>query len=205
MTAAVPAQNRTLRPGTDFSITVPGTWVDFPLDDDAALRRTVSAVVKRRVGTDDRLALMRAEARNQLMDAAARAKAAGAIAFAMSLELVPGVPFPASMMVERRAWLTPEQAGDTAALRLARDFPQAQLIDGVGPRVFARHRRYERRTFGEETTLRSELEYQVPHPERGLLRCVFSVEMIDESDVFVELFDVIVGTVRFPEASGSAS
>lgn len=204
MSQPTAAANRTLRPA-GFTVTVPGTWVDVPLESDEALRRSVSAIVKRRVGTDDRLARMRADAREQLGDAARRARAAGAVAFAMSLELAPGVPFPASLVVERREWADPAVDGESVAARLAREFPHAEIVEGVGPRPFARHRRYEQRTFGEESTTRAELEYEIPHPDSGLLRCVFSVEMIDRSEVFIDLFDVIIGTVRFPDPAAHES
>ncbi len=110
------------------SLALPGTWADLPLHDDEALKQRVSALVKQRVGRDDRRAMLRREVREQLMGSAQRARESGAFALHMALELVPGVPFAATLLLALERW--PGPSGGEAPLedRMRATFQGMELI-----------------------------------------------------------------------------
>jgi len=97
-----------VRPGgeVDLDIILPGTWYWIPVDDGEEIRKQCRLVIRRQLGVSDRLASRRREVAEQLVAAAKDAKAAGAVSFAMALELAPGVPFPASLMMNFSDWPT---------------------------------------------------------------------------------------------------
>ena len=97
----------------EFEIVLPGTWACIPMTTPDAIRQRVAALVKKQIGVSDRLAQHRREVREQLVDASLQALAQEALSFAISLELVPGVPFPASMLTSRSSW--PPRARDELA------------------------------------------------------------------------------------------
>ncbi|MFC5928122.1 hypothetical protein D6T64_10465 [Cryobacterium melibiosiphilum] len=197
----------------DYSIVLPGTWAQIPLASREAASARISALVKRQVGMNDRLARHRRDVRDQLLDAALQAQAAHAVSFAISLELAPGVPFPASMLGSRASW--PPQAADaaTAGDRAATDarlrgaFPGAAFLAGGGGLV-ARQAGRGSRAWGEATTQSLSLDYWLPVPDgSGLLQFTISAPMVEGYELFTELFDTIVATVRWEAAApvGSAA
>ena len=99
----------------DLSIVLPGTWVSVPLAGDEDARNRISAFVKKQVGMNDRLARVRRDAREQLIGMAAAAKEAGAFRVGLSLEILPGVPFPAAMIMDFSSW-PPTAAADDGDL-----------------------------------------------------------------------------------------
>ncbi|TFD56082.1 hypothetical protein E3T55_00085 [Cryobacterium frigoriphilum] len=195
----------------DYSIVLPGTWAQIPMQSREAASARISALVKKQVGMNDRLARHRRDVRDQLLDAALQAQAAHALSFAISLELAPGVPFPASMLGSRTPW--PPRATDapgTPALavtpedRLRRDFPAATFVAGsAGP--IARRTQHGTREWGDTTTQTLSLDYWLPVPGAAeLLQFTISAPMVEGYELFTELFDMIMSTVSWhpePEAA----
>src|SRR5690606_10572268 len=108
----------------ELRIIVPGTWVNVPVDDPARATAFLKSLVKKQVGTADRLARVRREATQDLVTTAQSAAEIGVHTYLISLELLPGVPFPAAMMMLDEGWADVAKehlaAGDVAeALRAA--------------------------------------------------------------------------------------
>ncbi len=198
MTRAVGAAGGRLR------FVLPGTWANVPLGDAEVTARFVKQLVLRQVGRADRLARARREAATELTRNAADAAALGAHTYLMSLELLPGVPFPAAILVFDEDWPAAARAGlergDVAeALREA--YPAGEVApQRHGP--VARVAEMTRATTdsGEElVTMR--LEYHVPYPDRSrLLMARVNVPNIPSAEPFATLFDEIVDSVTFVDA-----
>ena len=186
-----------------ISVILPGTWADIPLDDAASTDAAISALVKRQVGRNDRLATLRRNAKQRLAEVARDAREANAVMLALSLDILPGVPFPASLMADYREW--PATVGEerrTVADGLAMLLPAGELLEftsGVAIRSFAR------------TTIRPgtaaipdiKLEYflTVPTGEK-VLHIVADVPIDCDPEIIAALFDAIVDSIRwFPDAT----
>ena len=191
----------------DMTMVLPGSWVSVPLADDERAKREISNLVKRQVGMNDRLARVRRDAREQLRSMAAAAKTAGAFRVGLSLEILPGVPFPAAMIMDYRAWpasVSAFDAGDPAT-KLAAAFPGAEQL-GLDCGPTARTSVATTMRVGDETTQDVKLEYWLPVPggER-LLHITADVPSPGDPELYTELFDAIVDSVRwFPVSGGSA-
>jgi hypothetical protein len=219
----------------EFSIILPGTWAAIPLDDEAETARHIKNLVARQVGRNDRLARTRREAREELTDVAEQAKASGAITLALSLEILPGVPFPASLVVTEDAWPTDSRrsdddlsdnppsdnaasdnaasdnaaddgAPDDLAERLRLARPKAEILDFVSGPV-ARLSQVGEIALGSGTTTNVAAQYWVPvdHGDRLFLVLV-DAPMAEAPDLYLELFDAIVDSMTWiPDAAHSAN
>lgn len=191
----------------NLSIVLPGSWLTLPLDDPAGLERQIASVVKRRIGRDDRLARLRRDAKEQLRGVAAAAAAAGAFRVALSLEILPGVPFPAAMVLDYSEW-PPAAPGAPAGdpeerLRLA--FPGADLLT-LDSGLAARRAFASTIRAGEETTSDVKIQYWLVTPEADtLLHIVVDAPMASDTDLYTQLFDAIVDSVRFTDVTVAAS
>jgi hypothetical protein len=107
----------------ELRIIVPGTWVNVPVDDPQRATEFVKKLVKKQVGTADRLARVRREATQELLGTARDAAQIGVHTYLISLELLPEVPFPAALMMLDEDWPAaarePLAAGDVTAALLA--------------------------------------------------------------------------------------
>lgn len=181
-----------------LSLVLPGTWANIPLDDAASSEAVVSSLVKRQVGRNDRLATLRRDAKQRLEEVARDARESNAVMLALSLELLPGVPFPASLMADYREW--PVVVGETqptiaSALKVL--LPHGELLEfesGLATRTFVR------------TTIRPgtaaipdiKLEYflSAPGGERAL-HLVADVPIDCDPEIIAALFDAIVDSIRW--------
>jgi hypothetical protein len=197
----------------DMTMVLPGSWVSVPLADDERAKRDINNLVKRQVGMNDRLARVRRDAREQLRGMAAAAKSAGAFRAGLSLEILPGVPFPAAMILDYRAWPASAAAvgvagaddADEVAARLGAAFPGAELLLlDCGPT--ARTSLTAALKVGAEKTQDVKLEYWLPVPGgEKLLHITVDVPSPGDPALYTELFDAIVDSVRwFPVSAGSA-
>jgi len=186
----------------DLTMVLPGTWVSVPLEGDERARAAIGSFVKKQVGMNDRLARMRRDAREQLIGMAAAAKQAGAFRVGLSLEILPGVPFPAAMIMDFVDWPASAAApDDDLAARLARAFPEAAQLDlDCGPT--ARASQVSDLRVGAESTQDVKLEYWLPVPDATrLLHLTVDVPSPGDPTLYTELFDAIVDSVRwFPVA-----
>lgn len=196
-------------PEANLSIVLPGSWLTLPLDDPPALERQIASVVKARIGRDDRLARLRRDAKEQLRGMATAAAAAGAFRVALSLEILPGVPFPAAMVLDYSDWppAAPgvmEQPDDTEQrLRLA--FPGADLLD-LGGGLAMRRAIASTIRAGDETANDVKIQYWVITPDADrLLHIVVDAPMASDTELYTQLFDAIVDSVRFTGVIVAAS
>lgn len=182
-----------------FSLVLPGTWVQIPLGDHQRAETVIADLVKRRVGRDDRFATVRREAKQQLLDVAAKATAANAIQLALSMEIVPGFPFPASLMFVYREWPAPVAAEDRLDA-LGRLLPGGEVVD-ADPGPTLRSWRQITMTPGTEEIRTTKLEYVVAAPDgRRVLHAVADVPVDIDPDLIVVLFDSIIDSLRWRSA-----
>lgn len=192
---AAPA--RAIRPTMVF----PGTWANIPLDGDAQTDQAISALIKRQVGRDDRLARLRRDAKDRLRGVAADAKKANAIQLALSLEILPGLPFPASLVSDYRDW---PEGGDslTVAERLGSLLPGGEVLElqsGVAIRTF----RATTMQPGAEQIPDIKLEYYLCVPSgEFLLHVVADVPVLIDPELVAMLFDAMIDSVRWSPAGG---
>ncbi|CAN5327895.1 hypothetical protein BH09ACT6_BH09ACT6_03850 [soil metagenome] len=78
---------------------LPGSWAFIPLENPAATDTAIARLVTRSFGRRDEDARLRAELRSRFTASAHQARTAGASQLHLCLELVPGVPLPASLTV----------------------------------------------------------------------------------------------------------
>lgn len=189
--------------GVDVSIILPGTWATIAVDDVAASERTIAALVKRQVGRDDRLAGVRRQTRDQLRDVVARARGLGVFQVALSLEILPGVPFPAALFLDFSPWdgARPERAEHTTRLRAM--LPSGEILD-LEPGLTMRTWRQVEITPGSELTSDTKLEYLLPTPDgEQLLHIVADAPVECEPEMIVALFDSMVDSIRWLDPLGA--
>jgi hypothetical protein len=178
----------------NFTVVLPGTWASIPMTSDAELERAVTSLVKRQVGRDDRLATARRDAKKQLLETARTARTAGAFSLALSLEIMPGIPFPGSMIFDFVAW---PNASDDLAEQLRSRFGEGELLElqsGLTMRTSA----LETLRIGEEQTPELKLGYFTPAPDRErLLRTTVNLPTVAHPELYTELFDAIVDSIRW--------
>ena len=193
-------------PEAGFTIVLPGAWLTLPLDDPPTLERQIASVVRRRIGRDDRLARLRRDAKEQLRTMAAQAAAAGAFRVALSMEILPGVPFPAAMVFDYCGWppVAQPKNGGGAELHLGLSFPDAQILP-LGSGLTARRAIASTLQAGTETVNDVKIQYWVctPDPDR-LLHVTVDAPMASDTELYTELFDAIVDSVRWMTTAAAA-
>jgi hypothetical protein len=189
-----------------FAVVLPGDWVTLPLDDQPMLERQISTVVMRRVGRDDRLARLRRDAKEQLRTMAASAAAAGAFRVALALEILPGVPFPAAMVFDFASWPPTAGAADADDLteRLRLSFGGFEILQlECGPT--ARSAEGAQLRVGSETTADVKIQYWVTSPNaEQLLHITVDAPMASDTELYTDLFDAIVDSIRWTAVAASA-
>lgn len=191
-------------PARGLRIIVPGTWVNVPVDDPERAAGFIKQLVKKQVGSADRLARTRREATQDLLSTAQHAAQLGVHTYLISLELLPEVPFPAAVMMLDEEWRSPARElladGDVAgALRAT--YPNGEVAaQRNGP--VARVVEMAEGTIGEgedaQEMLTMRLEYHMPYPDGSKLLLVrVSVPNIPTAEPFAMLFDEIVDSITF--------
>ncbi|GGM33746.1 hypothetical protein ACFQBY_07340 [Promicromonospora citrea] len=187
-------------------IILPGTWASIPLSDEESTTAYVKRLVKRQVGTADRLARMRRSAVEEIVGTAREAVRAGVHTYLTALEILPNVPFAAVMMLLDIDWpdtAGPAREGGDTEEALTAAFPGAEIAElRYGP--VARRWELANQQLGEDgsviQTLR--LEYFVPYPYEGsdkLLMVRVNVPEVPSAEPFAVLFNEIVDSISFPE------
>lgn len=192
--------------GGDLRIILPGTWVRVPLDSQDVATAFAKRLIKQQMGSADRLARSRREAVQELVSSAREAVGIGVHTYLMSLEILPGVPFPSALLLRDEPW--PDESREHAA---AGDFKQALAVGFPGSEVANRAtgpvaRRWEmaRHSVGEgddaEVFLTLRLEYFLAVPGgAGVLMARANVSNIPGAEPFATLFDEIIDSITFPE------
>lgn len=188
----------------ELTIVFPGTWVMIPLHDDEAAARRIQRLVTERVGRADRLARVRRTAKSELERLVALANDSSAFALAMSLEILPGVPFPASIVLSREEWPTAPETGAEPSVHLARCFPDDEALDlSLGParrRSTVRQTRYEEESAPE---LVADYRFAGPGGER-LIHARINAPMATAPDLYLELFDAMIDSISFRAPLGTS-
>ena len=193
-----PSGRQVTSPG-HLRIVLPGEWASIPLEDPEVTRKFAQRLVRTRVGRDDRLAAARREAVAQVCDAADKAREFEAHTLAIALEIVPGVPFPASMVGRDLPWPLEEDPAEYLTLpeRLARSFEKAEIVElPSGPA--GRWREAGVLQAGEQQTSSVSVEYRIPRPDSDeLLHLRFTAPDSGIPDIIAQLFDAIAVSVEF--------
>lgn len=174
---------------SDFSLVLPGTWVSIPLDNADAMKHRISMLVKAQFGMDDRLAYRRNQLRGELLATAQGVAAQNAVAFSLALEMLPGVPFGASMLARHEPWPASETVDRERLLAAHPGATVLELSDGLAARIaHAGTQKYV-----EHSSPSLDIDYWIPAPfEPKVLAISFSAPMAPESELFIQLFDSIV-------------
>ncbi|WP_166845557.1 hypothetical protein [Isoptericola sp. BMS4] len=197
--------------GGEVRVIVPGTWVSIPLESAERATAFIKRLVKRQVGTADQLARMRRQAVEELLATAREAVGAGVHTYLMSLEIAPGVPFPAALLMTDDEWpaaAAPLAAdGDyEAALRAA--YPDGEVAVQRNGRPAARVVEMSQGRAGDGDdavdVLTMRLEYHMPHPKdpARMLFVRVNVSDIPSAEPFAVLFDEIVDSIEFLDDEG---
>lgn len=191
----------------DIEFALPGSWKFVAIADEAAAKRTIATIAEQTVGRADERAKLRAEVRAQFTNAADRARKAGGEAMWICDEVAPGIPLPASITLYRPALgIRSTESGDDRIAALhellgpATDgVTEADLVAAGQPAV-----RWAEITSGPASdepdapnieTVQS--TYWVLQPDsQQVLLLVFACGMPTLKDQLVELFDLIVTTMK---------
>ena len=178
----------------ELTIVFPGTWAMIPLHDEAAASKRINRLVAERVGRADRLARVRRTAKTELEKLVALADASDAFALAMSMEILPGVPFPASIVMAREEL---PAGDDDLAVRLERAFPDAEpLTFSFGP--VRRRSAVRQTTYDEESAPELVVDYRFAAPDgERLIHLRVNAPMATDPELYLELFDAIVDSISF--------
>jgi hypothetical protein len=184
-------------PTGEFTVVLPGTWASIPMDDPEAMRRRVAAIVKKQVPRADRLARMRQTVRQELQASATRASELGASIYSIALELLPGVPFAASLIAFSQDWPpvnTP--VSGRPADRLQGALPGGELVPCLHSTVLRRSELSPRQVGSTEIEA-LDLEYWFVTPQDRLLCFLVSVPMCESVELFTAFFDAVADSVRW--------
>lgn len=183
--------------GADLSLILPGSWAVVPLTDTAAASARIAALIKKQVGRNDRLAHVRRELKASLIQSAEEAIAIGAVGFAISLEILPGIPFPASLIIVPGDWPAPVENDDrTETQRLLAAYPGSTLVDDEAERPIVRRHELVRTTYETETSTDLRVNYWLPAGDGSrLARVHVKAPMAHTPALWLELFDTIVGSL----------
>jgi hypothetical protein len=196
---------------------LPGTWGRINLASDAAMHKSIRRVVEHSVGRDDRLATIRADMRGRFEQAAGIAREHGAVDFHLALELAPGVPLPAWLSV----FLPDFEQADFESLGLT-ELKEALgfgLLTQQGNEATSRtvltkthvhavrqvHRRVQPATEENVEFEVLQVDYWLAAAEPNRLALMsFSTSFANHEEQMLELFDAVIGTVRWPAPATAA-
>lgn len=183
--------------GADLSIILPGSWAVIPLSGIDQATSRISALIKKQMGRNDRLASLRRELRQSLTESVKEALDIGAVGLAVSLEILPGVPFPASIVILPLDWpRTQTEPTASVAQRLLAAHPGSELIDESEDRPIVRRHELVTTTYETETSTDLKINYWLPVADgSSLARVYVKAPMAHTPALWLELFDTIVGSL----------
>ncbi|MFJ4831423.1 hypothetical protein ACIP79_16085 [Streptomyces sp. NPDC088747] len=181
----------------------PEDWYRIPLRPQEQLQASVGALIQRQFAGVDDQPILRRQAEERLLDAAQAGADQGGVVLYLSFLEADGIPLSASLLVSR---IHERFDSLDAVAALAGKGAVAPVSLPSAGRA-ARRRRAERSR--ESRKLGSEfndtiVEYFVPVPgpeSEESLMLTFSTPMEPIADAMVELFDAIVGTLRWQSRS----
>lgn len=183
--------------GADLSIILPGSWAVIPLQGVDQASSRINALIKKQLGRNDRLAGMRRELKQSLIESVKEALDIGAVGLAISLEILPGIPFPASLVILPLDW-APTELDSTAspAQRLLAAYPGSELIDDSSERPIVRRHELVTTTYETESSTDLKINYWLPVADgSSLARVYVKAPMAHTPELWLELFDTIIGSL----------
>lgn len=193
---------------------LPGKWAHIPLTSEAATLSSVRKMAEQLTNRMDQFATLRAEMRARFIQAAEIARSGGATDLFLGLELMPGIPLPAWIVVFPADYDSTDfdsiGFGDfskaleiSAGAAPAGGTRQSGDIDSPTPIHAVRHawRRSTEVIEGDidETFEFVEADYWIAAAEPNRLALVtFSTALAEYEDEMLELFDAVISTVRWP-------
>ena len=183
--------------GADLSIVLPGSWAVIPLTTAAAGERRVSALIKKQLGRNDRLAGLRRELRESINESVREAVDIGAVGLAISLEILPGIPFPASLVLLPLDWPSTSGGDDVpVAQRLLAAYPGSVLVEEGAARPIVRRHEMVTTTYDTETSNDLKINYWLPVADgSSIVRVYVKAPMVHTPPLWLELFDTIIGSL----------
>jgi len=179
-----------------YALILPGNWAAIPMDDPDALKERVRQIVKERVPRDDRFATARRNMREDLLTNVTGARDSGATLYALSLELLPGLPFPASLIAYEPGWPPEAPPAGEPSGRLAAAFPGAAVVEEAPVPTVRRATVRTRRLTATDTTV-LDLTYWFAAPDGGLVCTMVSVPDCPGVEPVTELFDMIASSIHW--------
>ncbi|MDQ1680793.1 MAG: hypothetical protein QOI42_1652 [Frankiaceae bacterium] len=198
-----------------FSVIVPATWWEIPLDDERRMRRSVETLVDRQFRGTDNQPILRRQLADEMRGVATAAQADGGLRLWLSTEVIDGVALGASL-VARRLFLPVPGAGESplAAARasLAQLGGELGVLQTRAGQALTRRRLVTRgrEAFGARTASlaasraegvgdQTQFEAWLPTGEAGeWLVLVFSTPYQSElADALVELFAAVAGSAEW--------
>jgi hypothetical protein len=180
-----------------YTIMLPGTWAAIPMTTPEAVRKRVTDIIKKQMPAGDRLARMRRDARDELLNGAIEALTRGATMFAIALELLPGLPFGASILSFNLGWPPQIAPGDDGVEgRLARAFPGSTPVehhDGV----LARRGGMETEQAFDTSLSALNLQYWLVRGDLDPVVFMVSVPACPDEELLTLFFDSVVDSVHW--------
>lgn len=199
----------------DIEFLLPGRWSFIPLAHPEATKRVIAQLAEDTIGRSDEHARLRAELRARFTIITDKARGGGGQQLWLGEELAPGVPFPASITafwpaLAIRRQDDPEDAEAVAAairelLGPAQEGAEEAALT-VGGRAALRRAIVTRGPVTADPDAQEvetvEVDYWIVRPDGRrmlVLSCTCGMPLL--RDRLVELFDVIVSTLRWSDAS----
>ncbi|PJI94967.1 hypothetical protein [Luteimicrobium subarcticum] len=183
-----------------LGIVVPFEWWRVPLDDDASRTAAVAALVKRRLGRDDRAARMRRDVRDDLLRASEQAAAAGGRTMALIDMPVGDVQVTGTMVVYELPGVTADRAVEDAVHRaegVRAEVLRADLVGGSAVRVVTATEIERTDAAGDPLLPELRADYWVRLDGYSeLVYMVFTSPFVPLRDGLLELFDAVVGSLH---------
>lgn len=181
----------------DLSMVFPGSWAVIPLSSAETAERRASALIKKQLGRNDRLAGLRRELREGINESVREAIDLGAVGLAISLEILPGIPFPASLLILPLDWpASPNEAEASAEQRLLAAYPGSVLLEEGTERPIVRRHELVTTTYETESSQDLKINYWLPVGDGSrIVRVYVKAPMAHTPPLWLELFDTIIGSV----------
>jgi len=198
---------------TRIRFALPGRWARIPLESKAEALRAVRKLTEQVTGRKEELATLRADLRSRFTRVVETASEGGAEELYIGLELVPGIPLPAWAAVFPA---DPEQLDLNAvgfaelsrgldfAVGSAPDGGTSETLDDERGRVHAVRHAWRRTTqLAADDVEREfdlvEADYWVAAADPNRVALItFSTALAEYEAEMLELFDAVVGTLRWP-------
>lgn len=189
----------TTRQTREFTLLLPGTWAMIPMTTPEEIKAATKRMIQKQVPKGDRFAALRLEARREAEKNAMEAFENGAVVYALALELLPGVPFSASLIGLRPGWPDEASPHATVADKLKAVLPNGEDVEN--PTSLVRRRAtHSTQQPGEKPITSLDIEYWLVREDKPPTLFLISVPQIPASDEeIIEFFDAVIGAILWTD------